>query len=140
MSEYKAATECILSLFQSKAHPKIAGNTPRMTLSDQQAFKSVLESLRSEIEMQLQGSSAADDSIRPDNAIGRLTRMEAIQAQSISAAGKARLRKRLPQIERALKAIGEGTYGTCTSCGSDIQKGRLEFRPESRRCVACARG
>lgn len=111
-----------------------------MTPSEQQGFKPLLESLRAEIELQLSDQVASDDSIRPDNAIGRLTRMEAIQAQSISAAGKARLRKRLPQIERALKAIEEGTYGTCVSCGDDIQKGRLEIRPESRRCVACARG
>jgi DnaK suppressor protein len=109
-----------------------------MTRDQQHSFKSVLETLRSEIEAQLAGGSGADDSIRPDNAIGRLTRMEAIQAQSISSAGKVRLKKRLPQIERALKAIDEGTYGTCTSCGEDIPAGRLEIRPESRLCVGCA--
>lgn len=111
-----------------------------MTPNEQRAFKPLLEELRASIEAQLAGGSGADDSIRPDNAIGRLTRMEAIQAQSISSAGKARLRKRLPQIERALKAIEEGTYGTCVSCGEDIPAGRLEIRPESRRCVACASG
>lgn len=110
-----------------------------MSPSEQSAFKPVLEQLRSEIEKQLSGQSASDDSIKPDNAIGRLTRMEAIQAQSISAAGKARLKKRLPQIERALKAIDDGTYGTCSSCGNGIQSGRLEIRPESRLCVNCAR-
>ncbi len=133
------ASKCILCLIQSKVYPENVGNALRVTTADQQAFMPVLEALRSEIERQLSDRTPSDDSIRPDNAIGRLTRMEAIQAQSISAAGKARLRKRLPQIERALKAIEEGTYGTCTSCGSDIQRGRLEIRPESRRCVACAR-
>jgi len=111
-----------------------------MTPIDQRAFKPVLEKLRASIDAQLKGDSGADESIRPDNAIGRLTRMEAIQAQSISAAGKARLRKRLPQIDRALKAIEEGTYGTCVSCGEDIPSGRLEIRPESRLCVGCASG
>lgn len=136
----RRAPKCILCFLQSKVHPEIVGNALRVTSTDQQAFKPILEALRLEIEDQLSDRPASDDSIRPDNAIGRLTRMEAIQAQSISAAGKARLRKRLPQIARALEAIQEGTYGTCTSCGSDIQRGRLEIRPESRRCVACARG
>lgn len=109
-----------------------------MTRDEQNAFKSALEALQSEIEVQLEGGSGADESIRPDNAIGRLTRMEAIQAQSISAAGKARLKKRLPQIRRALQAIEDGTYGTCVSCGEAIPEGRLEIRPESRLCVGCA--
>lgn len=109
-----------------------------MTRDQQETFRIALESLRTEIKAKLSGNSGANESIRPDNAIGRLTRMEAIQAQSISSAGMVRLQKRLPQIERAIKAIEEGTYGACTSCGEDIPVGRLEIRPESRLCVGCA--
>lgn len=109
-----------------------------MTPDKQGNFKPVLEALKAEIEAELTGGPEKGAHIRPDNAIGRLTRMEAIQAQSISEAGKARLRKRLPQIDRALKAVDEGTYGTCVRCGGAIPAGRLEIRPESRLCVGCA--
>lgn len=94
--------------------------------------------LKRELESGLSVRSAADDSITPDNAIGRLTRMEAIQAQSISSAGKQRARKRLKQIEIALQRVEDGSYGTCVGCGAEIAPGRLEVMPETRLCTKCA--
>jgi DnaK suppressor protein len=47
-------------------------------------------------------------------------------------------RDRLQLIDRALERIGEGTYGVCSSCGDEIPGARLEVRPLSVRCVACA--
>lgn len=109
-----------------------------MTASELETFRQRLLSLQREITAEFEADSAADSSISPDNAIGRLTRMEAIQAQSISNAGKGRQKKRLDLIGRALVAIEEGDYGLCARCGQAIQTGRLEFRPESRVCMACA--
>lgn len=48
------------------------------------------------------------------------------------------LRRELLQIGKARAAIEAGTYGTCESCGNDIGAGRLEARPASTRCLACA--
>ena len=104
---------------------------------DLQHFRLLLLELRTAIQAELGEEGTADSSIVPDNAIGRLTRMEAIQAQSISNAGRGRNEKRLVTIERALKAIEDGTYGSCVKCGNDIPQGRLEIRPESRLCVPC---
>ena len=109
-----------------------------MTPSDLDRFRELLSDLDRDIRIELNQDSAADSSITPDNAIGRLTRMEAIQAQSISNAGKSRQGKRLLMIKRALEAIDNGSYGTCVSCGDTIPVGRLEIRPESRLCVKCA--
>lgn len=47
-------------------------------------------------------------------------------------------RVRLHQVERALEAMGEGTYGKCEKCGDQIQPARLEARPLSTQCVDCA--
>jgi RNA polymerase-binding transcription factor DksA len=46
------------------------------------------------------------------------------------------IRKR---IERALEKLGEGSYGTCDSCGQAIAEGRLKAAPESALCIDCAR-
>lgn len=43
----------------------------------------------------------------------------------------------LQEVDAALKAMDEGTYGTCTNCGSEIPVERLEARPQSMLCVAC---
>ena len=101
-------------------------------------FKAQLEALARDLEADLAGTNAADESITPDKAIGRLTRMEAIQAQAMGQAGRRRLEQRLQRVRRALERIEAGSYGTCTRCGDEIPTGRLEFMPESGRCVACA--
>ena len=43
----------------------------------------------------------------------------------------------LKDVDAALEKVGEGTYGTCESCGKQIGAARLEFRPTSTRCVDC---
>lgn len=43
----------------------------------------------------------------------------------------------LDKIDDALKAIDEGSYGKCQTCGKDIDKGRLEFLPYALNCIAC---
>jgi DnaK suppressor protein len=47
-------------------------------------------------------------------------------------------RDRLQLIDRALERMEQGTYGVCSSCGDQIPGVRLEARPLSVRCVACA--
>ena len=101
-------------------------------------FKKKLEVLADDLEAALAAEDPSKDSIAPDNAIGRLTRMEAIQAQSMNDAAKRRHEKRLRGVKAALEAIEEGTYGTCVRCGEEIPEGRLEIMPESRLCVKCA--
>ncbi|GAA1961289.1 TraR/DksA family transcriptional regulator [Nocardioides panacihumi] len=46
-------------------------------------------------------------------------------------------RDKLAQIERALIAISEGTYGICESCGQPIGKMRLMAFPRATLCVTC---
>jgi DnaK suppressor protein len=48
-----------------------------------------------------------------------------------------RLESRLERVERAIAKLGDGTYGTCDSCGTTIDPRRLRAAPESAVCVAC---
>ncbi|WP_210481090.1 TraR/DksA C4-type zinc finger protein [Naasia sp. SYSU D00948] len=41
-------------------------------------------------------------------------------------------------IADALRALDEGRYGRCASCGRAIADGRLEARPWTTLCVECA--
>ena len=45
----------------------------------------------------------------------------------------------LAAIDAALKRIDEGTYGTCTSCGEQIRRERLEATPWAALCIDCKR-
>ena len=44
----------------------------------------------------------------------------------------------LEKISAALQRMDEGTYGACTACGVEIDSRRLNARPYSSRCIACA--
>ncbi len=43
----------------------------------------------------------------------------------------------LRAIESALMRMGDGSYGTCDGCGSEIELERLEAAPEASRCLKC---
>lgn len=46
----------------------------------------------------------------------------------------------LARVERALAKLGEGTYGSCDTCGGPIAPKRLQVMPDSVQCVGCAAG
>lgn len=72
-----------------------------------------------------------------DNAIGRLTRIDAIQVQAMSEMSRSQLRVRLEQIEAALAAFDEGRYGFCNRCKEPIDVDRLLALPEAPLCLVC---
>lgn len=76
--------------------------------------------------------------IPPDNAIGRLTRMDAIQAKSVAEAVLNEARIRQSKLESALSRIDNDEYGICVDCEEDIPLARLELVPEALKCVHCA--
>jgi RNA polymerase-binding transcription factor DksA len=47
------------------------------------------------------------------------------------------LRGSLTDVERALRKLDLGTYGTCERCGRPIGDDRLEAIPWARLCIAC---
>lgn len=48
------------------------------------------------------------------------------------------LRAEIQQVRLALQRIENGTYGTCSNCGTQIRRERLEVRPVATRCIDCA--
>ena len=50
-----------------------------------------------------------------------------------------RSRAELTRVDAALRALDQGTYGTCVSCGKPIAPERLEAIPWASTCIDCAR-
>ena len=75
--------------------------------------------------------------VAPDDAIGRLTRMEAINAKSISEANLRSSKVRLGNLEHALEQLDDPEFGICAGCDEPIPFGRLMVMPESKMCVKC---
>ena len=70
--------------------------------------------------------------------VGRLSRMDAMQAQQMALETARRRREELAGIEGALRRMDAGEYGICFVCGEPIDIRRLAIAPASTRCVACA--
>jgi DnaK suppressor protein len=69
--------------------------------------------------------------------IGRLTRIDAIQQQKMTAANRRSSEIRLQQVNQALAAIERGEYGICRKCEEPIGHRRLTARPEAPYCLDC---
>jgi DnaK suppressor protein len=77
--------------------------------------------------------------VAPDNAIGRISRMDTIVNQSVAEAQLSKARVRLVRLEEALRRVDEDEeFGLCLDCGEPIPMARLKAMPESPYCVDCA--
>jgi DnaK suppressor protein len=76
--------------------------------------------------------------VSPDNAVGRLSRMEAINSRSINEAALRTARSTLARLEHALKQIDDPDFGLCKECEEPIPMARLMILPETGLCVGCA--
>ena len=72
------------------------------------------------------------------SAVGRLSRIEAIQNQGLTQNLQERERVQLAQILDALQRLDEGCYGVCTRCREPVGFERLMVFPEARHCSACS--
>jgi len=86
----------------------------------------------------IQSFQALSGPVAPDNAIGRLTRMEAINSKSINEAALEKAEQTLLKMERALAMIDAPDFGLCRECEEPIPFARLMIVPESDLCVQCA--
>jgi len=76
--------------------------------------------------------------IAPENAIGRVSRMDAINNKSVNEAALRQAEMKLRKMHQALEKIDQPHFGTCTGCGEQIPLGRIMLMPESTKCVRCA--
>lgn len=71
--------------------------------------------------------------------VGRLSRMDALQAQAMSKASGRRREQTLQLVAQALGRLDSGDYGDCRACDEPIDRKRLEFDPAATLCIGCAR-
>jgi DnaK suppressor protein len=70
--------------------------------------------------------------------VGRLSRMDALQAQAMAKASGERRALQLREIDAALRRIDDGSYGDCERCEEPINPRRLDADPTARLCIDCA--
>lgn len=76
--------------------------------------------------------------IAPDCAIGRVSRMDAINNKSITEAALRTAEEKLKSLTYVLSKIEDENFGNCARCGEKIPIKRILLRPQSVFCVRCA--
>ena len=76
--------------------------------------------------------------IAPDCAIGRVSRMDAINNKSINENALRKAQNKLKGMEIALQNVDDENFGLCAKCNNQIPLGRILLMPHSRFCVHCA--
>ena len=106
---------------------------------DYNKFKNLLLELRNDLREAQETGDAAEKTVELDQTrVGRLSRMDAMQAQAMSIETGRRRRLMLLQIEAALRRIEEDEFGYCQECGEDIPEPRLKIDPAAQLCIQCA--
>ena len=76
--------------------------------------------------------------IAPDCAIGRVSRMDAINNKSVNEATLRKKEVQLKALNETLLHLDDPNFGKCIRCGREIPLGRIMLMPESKKCVVCA--
>ena len=77
--------------------------------------------------------------ISPENAIGRVSRMDAINNKSINDVALQNAELKLNNLNVALSKIDDFDFGICRKCNQPIPLGRLLLMPQTTTCVNCSR-
>lgn len=76
--------------------------------------------------------------IEPDCAIGRVSRMDAINNKSVNESALRKKENQLNGLNRAMEDIHKSDFQNCIVCGFEIPLQRVFIMPESRKCTNCA--
>ena len=97
----------------------------------------LLLELREELRKLLADTNDGAQPVSLDEPIGRLSRMAAMQQQSMLQANRNTARIRLSRVEAALRRHAGNTYGQCAECEEAIGYARLKAQPEAPFCMTC---
>lgn len=109
-----------------------------VNLSD---FRRLIQEKLAEIDKENTLGAESQQTVELDQqSVGRLSRMDALQAQAMARAHQVRRDSLRQALLYALARIEEGAFGYCEDCGDLISQARLELNPALQRCIGCARG
>ncbi|MEX1212218.1 MAG: TraR/DksA C4-type zinc finger protein [Balneolaceae bacterium] len=108
-----------------------------MNKADRKKIIQRLQEILQDVEQDIRELEELTQPIAPDNAIGRVSRMDAINNKAINDAALIKQKKRRKRLQKALERSESDSFGHCTRCGALIAMGRLEYIPDTTRCVGC---
>ncbi len=101
-------------------------------------IKALMEEKLAEAQLEVEALSEATKSIAPDNAIGRVSRMDAIGNKAVNDMALKKAKNKIQRLEYTLSQYNTMEFGLCTECYRYISFKRLSAMPEIETCMQCA--
>jgi len=106
---------------------------------DEAETRALIEARITEVERSLSAGEETAPIELDQTKVGRLSRMDAMQAEAMNAETRRRRRVEVSRLRGALQRLDGGSFGECIGCGDDIADKRLRHDPSTLRCIDCAR-
>ncbi len=108
-------------------------------MTDHEEARRALTERQAALREEVSDGASATRTVKLDQSrVGRLSRMDALQAQAIANASARHRDHELRRIAAALRRLDTGEYGDCHECGEAIARARLLVDPAASLCVKCA--
>lgn len=105
---------------------------------DRAEIKIKIETEIRKTEKQVLDYSELAKPVEPENAIGRISRMDAINNKSVTEAALRKAKEKFEKLHFALARIDDPEFGICLKCKQPIPLGRILIMPQSQTCVKCS--
>lgn len=109
-----------------------------MTEAERKSLKEKIHEEIVKIEAAIVPLLDATKPISPENSLGRISRMDAINNKGVAEAALRSAKTKLSKLQIALTKIDNTDFGKCSMCKNPIRPARLMYLPESTKCVRCA--
>src|SRR6478735_6038564 len=105
--------------------------------ADLKRFKEMLDERRTQIIENARSTMAEDMTLDANDLPDEMDLASSEYLQSFTFRLRGRENVFLDKIEKALRKIEDGSFGTCEECSEEISIKRLEARPETTLCIRC---
>lgn len=110
-----------------------------MTIEEKNNFRIQITELIEKHEIELAELKILNQPIKPENSLGRISRMDAINNKSVSESAMRNKKQKISKLKMALSKLESPKFGRCDRCKNPIAPARLMYLPESNHCIRCAR-
>lgn len=109
-----------------------------MTEEDKNALREKIKEEIKKLKVDIARLEEATKPISPENSLGRVSRMDAINNKGVAEASLRSAKSKMSKLQIAVSKIELPGFGHCANCNQPIRPARLMFMPESTRCIRCA--
>lgn len=105
---------------------------------DKNKIKNIIEEKINNLVLEIDELRQIAKPIEPENSIGRISRMDAINNKSINDRMLRNSLHKLKNLNTGLKRLENVDFGICIKCKREININRLLLIPETLKCVKCS--